>query len=168
MIITTPQPRGFYKHLCDRCGDARVVPFPSLRWPCKCQEFATTGPSRRPTLTPEQQAARERREQERRAKRVADKQRLETPCVFLGAATGKKHKVGCVNKFLPEHKCLSGERLPFVKPYRKKRNGATGRVIEPVAIPGGRCRDLAAAWGEVSCLDCPLYRAALLPAPPAE
>ena len=87
------------------------------------------------------------------------------PCAFLGAPTGKKHKVGCVDRYLPEHACLCGERLPFVsKPKRAELK--PHHVRQPVAIPGGRCRDLVAKWGEVSCLDCPLYRAGLLIASP--
>lgn len=90
--------------------------------------------------------------------------RILQPCTFLGRTTGKMHKVGCVDRYLPEHTCLCSERQMFVlvstsgkvKPHH---------VRKPVAIPGGKCRDLRDEWGEVSCIDCSLYRAGLLPNP---
>ena len=86
------------------------------------------------------------------------------PCAVLGSATGKQHKVGCVANYLTEHFCQHPAREVVEV---KSRHGQ--KVLTPKAIPAGRCRDLEIYRGAVvACVDCPLYRAALLPAPPAE
>ncbi len=88
------------------------------------------------------------------------------PCAFLGSATGKQHKVGCVSTYLEEHFC--NHPLREVVEINSRR-GTQTRVLTPKAIPAGRCRDLEFYRGAVvACVDCPLYRAGLLPAPSGE
>lgn len=82
------------------------------------------------------------------------------PCAFLGSATGKTHKVGCVASYLTEHFCQHPAReVVEIHP----RRGTQTRVLTPKAIPAGRCRDLEIYRGAVvACVDCLLYRAGLL------
>lgn len=115
-------------------------------------------------ITPEMRRARaaKREQGRRRAEAVTSVlvPRQKLPCAFLGLPTGKRHKVGCVDAYLPEHACGCGERSTEVR--ESKRRPGELLVLPPRAVPGGRCRDLDALTGVVSCLDCTFYRAGLL------
>lgn len=164
--ITEGEHAGLYLHRCTRCGATRRVPYEKLVFRCFCHVIRVIpredrdGVLTQPAILRDD--ARKKRLEEHRLRKEADRQRKTTPCTFLGPPTGKEHKVGCVDKYLPEHACLCGERLVEIKPGVDRKGKPKIRIINPVAIPGGRCQDIQASRGQLSCLDCQFYRVGLL------
>lgn len=150
MIISTPQPDDLWQHVCSKCRSARINKFERYRWSCACVRPDPVG---RRAATPAAPVVRPNRTPR-------------PPCVFLGESTGKRHKVGCGDKYLDEHFCRCSQRQIV---EIKSRKGTQSKVLTPKAIPRGRCRDLEIYKGAVAaCVDCPLYRAGLLTSLPAE